>query len=114
MTLKSYDAKIRELRAAEWSLRRIAREIGCSQVAIWKYLKRNGLNSGKTYGHGPCEICGLDSTLDADHNHITNQQRGLLCRSCNQMLGNAKDSTQTLHSAVQYLEKYNGIITGSQ
>lgn len=37
----------------------------------------------------------------------TGQIRGLLCRSCNLMLGNAQEEVSTLASAIKYLEEYN-------
>ncbi len=70
------------------------------------------------YGH--CAICGKEETkvdnrtklvrnLAVDHNHSTNEVRGLLCMGCNQGIGNFKEDTQRLKNAVQYLEKHNGI-----
>lgn len=41
-----------------------------------------------------------------DHNHKTGANRGLLCRYCNLVLGNARDSVRTLLRAIKYLEKY--------
>lgn len=42
-----------------------------------------------------------------DHNHETGEFRGILCLSCNSMLGMAKDSSETLEKASAYL-KANG------
>ncbi len=59
---------------------------------------------------GKCAICfstnvgGKRLHFDIDHNHITGKVRGLLCRSCNYLIGNSKESTTTLLSAVKYLE----------
>jgi hypothetical protein len=44
-------------------------------------------------------------SLAIDHDHITNEVRGLLCRDCNVMLGLVKDNTETLKNAIQYLQK---------
>lgn len=57
---------------------------------------------------GRCAICGshqseLSRRLYIDHDHKTNQIRGLLCHRCNIILGNAKDNTEILLSAVEYL-----------
>jgi hypothetical protein len=41
-----------------------------------------------------------------DHCHKTGKVRGILCRSCNLLLGHAKDSIETLKSAQEYLKKY--------
>jgi hypothetical protein len=55
-----------------------------------------------------CAICEeiFIKTPHIDHDHVTNQFRGLLCRACNHMLGNARDSITVLQSAVVYLKKY--------
>lgn len=65
--------------------------------------------------HRVCEICGREETSDTtgrgrpnkltvDHNHNTKHFRGLLCQSCNRMLGwyeNQKDSIE------QYLQTHD-------
>lgn len=47
--------------------------------------------------------------LAVDHCHKTQKIRGLLCRSCNLMLGNSKDNIETLETAIKYL-KNRGIV----
>ena|SRR5215472_2255923 len=44
--------------------------------------------------------------LHVDHCHTTNRVRALLCHNCNNLLGKAKDSTEILHRAIAYLERY--------
>lgn len=60
-----------------------------------------------------CAICGTDvascdkgsgNHLAVDHCHITNKVRGLLCASCNILLGKAKDNITILQSAISYLK----------
>lgn len=60
-----------------------------------------------------CAICGTDvencdkgsgNHLAVDHCHVTNKVRGLLCTSCNLLLGKAKDSITILQSAIKYLK----------
>jgi len=66
---------------------------------------------------GGCAICGSktpktprNGRFCVDHNHETNEIRGLLCAPCNRGLGLFGDSPQVLSRAVQYLhdKKYYG------
>lgn len=57
-----------------------------------------------------CAMCGLPqekhgtiTKLVVDHNHITGGVRGLLCDSCNLLLGFAKDDVRLLEKAIEYL-----------
>lgn len=54
-----------------------------------------------------CAICG-DITeeyhLHVDHDHKTGKVRGLLCRHCNLLLGNAKDNISILQNSIDYLK----------
>ena len=54
-----------------------------------------------------CDICGMDvdGKLFVDHNHVTGNVRGLLCRACNTGLGNFVDNEYLLLSAILYLQK---------
>jgi hypothetical protein len=59
-----------------------------------------------------CAICGmcqseLPKRLAMDHNHETNQVRGLLCDKCNKMLGHARENISILQAAIDYLNKEN-------
>jgi len=60
-----------------------------------------------------CAVCKQpnNTTRDwhIDHDHKTGIVRGILCHHCNLMLGNAKDSPETLKSAVQYLESFTWV-----
>jgi len=47
-----------------------------------------------TFKHNPLVI---------DHCHTTGQVRGLLCPTCNSMLGHAKDNVAVLSAAITYL-----------
>lgn len=60
-----------------------------------------------------CAICmkdisvcdkGSGNHLAVDHCHNTGKVRGLLCASCNILLGKAKDNITILQSAVNYLK----------
>ena len=57
-----------------------------------------------------CGACGAphieghrNTTLAVDHDHQTNEVRGLLCRRCNMVLGELGDNIQTLRNMVAYL-----------
>jgi hypothetical protein len=56
-----------------------------------------------------CAICqtktpgGNKESFFIDHDHQTGKVRGLLCRSCNLMIGHARDETQLLAMAIDYL-----------
>jgi len=59
--------------------------------------------------NGGCAICGAKAedqkhgVLYVDHNHDTDEVRGLLCNLCNVGIGNLQDSPKVLTSALQYL-----------
>lgn len=58
---------------------------------------------------GRCAICGVKfkrGVVDCqlDHNHLTGQVRGALCRRCNQVLGKMNDNAALLYSAARYLD----------
>jgi len=57
--------------------------------------------------HGRCAICRClpkNKRLAVDHCHKTGAIRGLLCASCNQMLGRGKDNSNTFKRAIQHLK----------
>lgn len=59
---------------------------------------------------GKCQGCGASAedqhhgVLDVDHNHKTNEVRGLLCGSCNRLMGFAGDNPEVLKNLAAYLE----------
>lgn len=62
-----------------------------------KYVKLKGM----------CEICGgFFISLCVDHNHSTNEIRGLLCTPCNLGLESFKESEEVMSKAISYLTKY--------
>lgn len=56
-----------------------------------------------------CKICNKQnkSVLAVDHDHKTGRIRGLLCFSCNVILGNAKDDEKILLKSIEYLRNSN-------
>lgn len=62
---------------------------------------------------GACQICrfvfvvgaGRELIPHVDHCHKTGKVRGLLCTSCNKMLGFAKENLVSLERAIEYLKR---------
>jgi len=57
-----------------------------------------------------CDICNQESDhrydkLCVDHNHKTGKVRGMLCFSCNVLLGQAKDDPIRLEKSANYLRR---------
>jgi Recombination endonuclease VII len=52
-----------------------------------------------------CAICHTTKKLVLDHCHNKGHVRGVLCTQCNSVLGFAKDDTNVLQSAIEYLER---------
>jgi hypothetical protein len=56
-----------------------------------------------------CAICFVEGwettwgTLRVDHDHATEEVRGLLCNACNQALGLFKDDPERLGRAMEYV-----------
>ena len=71
-----------------------------------KYETRYGLKgdeADKLKAEGCCEICGNEEGLVIDHNHATEEFRGVLCDSCNKGIGILGDSPLLLNKAATYL-----------
>ena len=81
--------------------------------------RRYGLASGR-YDQmlrdqsGVCAICGEPETekhkgavkpLSVDHDHDTNQVRGLLCTKCNRGISMFRDNPFLMEAAAEYLRK---------
>jgi hypothetical protein len=56
---------------------------------------------------GSCAICrrakGISKRLSVDHDHKTGLVRGLLCSSCNKLLGHLRDDVEAARRLVAYL-----------
>lgn len=64
---------------------------------------------------GVCAICGKPPTpggtkaascLHQDHDHVTNQNRDLLCCTCNPGIGYFQDDPDLLRAAADYIERH--------
>ena len=55
--------------------------------------------------NGCCAICGKTQSkaFDVDHCHVTGKVRGLLCSTCNRLIGYAKDDPRILQAALRYI-----------
>jgi len=77
-----------------------------------RYFKTTYNLSKEEYGqlvydaYSCCELCKrMDLALHVDHCHATGKIRGILCSSCNQALGLAKDDPELLRKMANYLEE---------
>ena len=113
-------------RSAEYKKRQLEQQLVRRQANPEKYklmgrksehrrrMKRYGLdedqfNSMLLEQQGKCKICSTEmkSAAGIDHCHKTGVVRGLLCRKCNFLLGNANESITVLEQAIQYLRSYS-------
>jgi hypothetical protein len=80
----------------------------------WKYQTKYGITledyDEMLYAqNGCCAICGSNDPggsgkrFIVDHNHQTNEVRGLLCNNCNRALGYFQDSPRSISKALDYL-----------
>ncbi len=89
-----------------------------AEIPNWKKLKEMAYKTGKTFDEveawfnkqwmkqqAQCAICGKVFCDDdcIDHDHDTNELRGLLCWSCNIGIGALKDSPEVCLKASEYL-----------
>jgi Recombination endonuclease VII len=51
-----------------------------------------------------CAICKREVKLCVDHNHKTGKVRGLLCNSCNLIVGVLQDNPTIIRNMITYLE----------
>lgn len=81
------------------------------RVVRANYLKRKygltleAFDSLYKVQRGTCAICRGRFPLKIDHSHVTTAVRGLLCNSCNWLLGYAKDNVTILKAAIRYLKR---------
>lgn len=58
--------------------------------------------------NGKCAIRSCPNPIShIDHDHRTDEVRGLLCKTCNWGLGHFKDSPTLLREAAEYLENHH-------
>jgi recombination endonuclease VII len=96
------NARVRRRRATEADFRdrERARRYGLSLEELRAMLARQG---------NACAICRKAGVgLHIDHCHATGKVRGLLCRKCNQGLGNYNDDPSLTAAATAYLKAARG------
>ena len=69
------------------------------------FLKQRGLCAICTKPESTIDKKGNIKWLAVDHNHTTQEIRGLLCSSCNTGIGLLGDSEKVLKSAIKYLKE---------
>lgn len=73
-------------------------EVARQKYVAFLYVKQDG----------KCAICDAEiphSEMVVDHDHATGLVRGLLCRACNNGLGQFLDSERILLRAIEYLRR---------
>lgn len=88
------------------------------EICIHRYKTKHGLTRKEVklllkLSKGTCQLCGLEETakdrngkikrLCIDHNHVTGAVRGVICYSCNIVLGHFKDNIERFEKAIKYL-----------
>lgn len=92
--------KLRPETLASRSIKRKMKAYGLSRKEYDRLLTESG---------GRCRICKVRSNdLVVDHDHDTNEIRGLLCRLCNIGIGyfKVKDDPRRLRAAADFLEQH--------
>ena len=95
----------------EWRAKNLKRKM--TNHRMLKYgITEEDYNKMFAEQKGCCAICGkhqseFKRTLNVDHNHITGNVRGLLCRTCNMALGGlgADAGTSLLKKAINYVNE---------
>jgi hypothetical protein len=80
-----------------------------SQLKYYFGISLEEYNKIFTEQKGCCKICGKHQTefkkaLFVDHDHTTGKIRGLLCLTCNLLIGRTKDDITILERALTYLK----------
>ena len=83
----------------QWRGGRIKRVYGVDELVITQMI---------VLQQGLCAICGKElvpKDQHIDHDHISGEVRGVLCRTCNLGIGLLGDTLEVAERAVQYLKK---------
>jgi Recombination endonuclease VII/HECT-like Ubiquitin-conjugating enzyme (E2)-binding len=97
---KSYQCRKRIILARNWKWRSRNKHKISLQKRLQR-LRKMGLSAQELQKARP----GGNGGWLVDHNHKTRKFRGILCNSCNTLLGFSKDSIKILKNAISYLKK---------
>lgn len=82
-----------------------------SPIKRFDYLEMNEAKYNILFAvqEGRCKICNKHQSefkrkLAVDHDHKTNEVRGLLCNKCNTGIGLLKEDLEILKSAISYIK----------
>lgn len=117
-----YKQKVQEIERKSYQLHKEERRIKNREIGRKRYRENNWeIQRSSIYfellekQNNVCAVCekeeisknkkGEIKTLAVDHNHDTNKVRGLLCQTCNLLLGFAKDDIDILKRGIKYLEE---------
>lgn len=70
------------------------------RISLEYYNKLVNLQDGR------CLSCNNKSKLFVDHDHRSGDFRGLICRRCNLIIGQAKDNIEILRNNINYLLRF--------
>ena len=113
---EKYRKKVREYREKNKEKMRQERLLNKEKYASYKLKGRYGITFNDKLEmiykqNNKCAVCGdvFDGYKNAfvDHNHFTNQVRGILCKRCNFAIGNSRENILILESIIKYLKKWN-------
>jgi len=106
---KSACSKCSYLRWKDWRDKNL--ESARKKDRTYHYIRKYGLSLPEAESLvenrvSSCLICGNVAPLVVDHCHTTDKVRGLICSSCNSLLGYSKDNVSTLENAIKYLKDF--------
>lgn len=127
---KYRDANKEKIRAANGAYRQANREADIARKKVYREANDERIRAYNTeyqcrkYGislsryremmaecGGRCSCCRIafstmfNETACIDHCHSTGAVRGLVCRRCNFIMGNADDNAKILRACIRYLER---------
>ncbi len=92
---KSYKEKHRDKYAIIQKTSELKTRYGLSYERYEEMLKEQ---------EGKCATCGKTELLCVDHDHETNEVRGLLCQKCNIAIGLLMEDKTTINKILEYLK----------